>query len=222
MIRRIQKMFILLLLGISIYFLYLAYQEHKPFAEAKIKNESIKGAVILDDAPENPLDRKIDFQMLQGMNPDIVGWLYVPQIGVDAPVLKGSNDSMYLYTDFEGNYSPLGAVFTWSHADERLTDSHLCLFAHNMLSGQMFGRLKEFQNPDFEEQNPAFYLYTPERSKEVEVMSVFECEMTDEVFQDNWQESEVQTVTLATCTGYDVTPYRLAVNGKVVREKLVL
>lgn len=222
MIRKVQKFFILLLFTISICFLYLAYQEHKPFAEAKIKNESIKGAVILDDTPENPLNRKIDFSMLQSMNPDIVGWLYVPQIGVDAPVLKGSNDFMYLYTDFEENDSPLGSVFTWAHADERLTDSHLCLFAHHMLSGQMFGRLKEFQNENFVKQNPVFYLYTPERSKELEVVSVFECKMTDEVFQDEWQKSENQTVTLATCTAYETTEYRLAVNAVVVREKLAL
>lgn len=220
MIRKVQRFFILLLLMGSIFFFYLAYQEHRPFAEAKRKIEFIKGASILEDAPENPLDREIDFQMLQSMNPDIIGWLYIPQIGVDTPVLRGSSDSMYLYTDFEGNYSPLGSVFTWAHTDERMTEPHLCLFAHNMLSGQMFGRLKEFQDENFAEQNPVFYLYTPERSKELQVISVFECEMDAAVFQDNWQESEKQIVTLATCTEYEASKYRLAVNAEVVREKM--
>lgn len=217
-----QKLVILLLFGSSIYFFCLAYQEHQPFAEAERKMESIKGAVVLEDASEDPLDRKIDFQMLQSVNPDIIGWLYVPQIGVDAPVLKGNHDSVYLYTDFEGNYSPLGSVFTWAHADEKMTDPHLCLFAHNMMSGQMFGRLKEFQDADFVEKNPVFYLYTPERSKEWKIFSVFECEMTDAVFQDDWQGAESQTITLAACTGYGTTPYRLAVNAMVVCEKLIL
>ena len=32
----------------------------------------------------DPMERTIDFAALQRINPEIVGWLYVPQIGVTA------------------------------------------------------------------------------------------------------------------------------------------
>lgn len=218
----------------SMVFAVLAYKEHKSFAEAKKNQEAIILTVVREpdkaaettetDSKVTLLDRQIDFEVLQSINPDIVGWIYAPQVGIDLPILKGKNDTEYLQKDFEGRYSPLGSVFTWSHADERLTDRHICLFAHNMISGQMFGNLKKFQEKTFREENRKLYLYTPERVKELEINSVFTCRKTDAVFQDDWneEESEAQTVTLATCTGYRNTPYRLAVNCRVVREKLVL
>ena len=103
----------------------------------------------LEKGSEDPLDRQIDFESLQRLNPDIIGWIYAPQIEVDQPILKGSSDTEYLNRDFEGNYSPLGSIFTWAHAEERLSDAHLCLFGHNMISGQMFGRLDAFTEESF-------------------------------------------------------------------------
>lgn len=213
-----------ILLIAGCFFFCMACVEHKPFAEAKEKQEALVDVVAGGTArTEDPLMRHIDFQALKEINPDIVGWLYVPQIGVDLPVLQGKDNQGYLNLDFEGNASPLGSVFTWSHADGKLSDLHVCLFGHNMPSGQMFGKLHAFQDRDFMQKNGKFYLYTSERSKELEVVSVFECSRTDGVFQDGWTSGEArQTVTLATCTGYGATPERLAVNGCVARERLVL
>ena len=84
--RWIYRILLLGLLAGGIWFSYLAYREHQPFADAKVKQEALTGVVIQDDDPENPLNRKIDFEALQAINPEIVGWLYVPQIGVDMPV----------------------------------------------------------------------------------------------------------------------------------------
>ena len=221
----IYRILIFGLLGGGIWFSYLAYREHQPFAEAEVKQEALTGVVIQDDDPENPLNRKIDFETLQMINPEIVGWLYVPQIGVDMPVLKGGDNEAYLNLDFEGNYSPLGSVFTWHDADPRLTDPHISLFAHNMPSGQMFGNLKRFEDLEFQKENPIFYMYTPERSKELCVMDVRTCGKDDAIFQHDWKSGEdddQQTITLVTCVSYDITPDRLAVTGKVVREKVIL
>ncbi|WP_270188662.1 class B sortase, partial [Mediterraneibacter gnavus] len=82
-----------------------------------------------------------------------MGWLYVPQIGVDSPILTGQTDTEYLTKDFEGAYSPLGSIFT----------------AHNMASGQMFGSLKQFTDEAFLTANPEAYLYTPERVRKLKV-----------------------------------------------------
>ncbi len=211
-----------ILLAAGLCFLSMAYREHRPFKEAKVRYEALALAVITADDPDHPLDRSIDFGALQKMNPDIVGWLYIPRIGADYPVMRGADNEEYLSLDFAGNESPLGAVFTWAHASENLSDPHVCLFGHNMASGQMFGRLGQFQQPGAAE-NAALYLYTPERAKELRITSVQVCGRADAVFQDDWKtESGRQTVTLATCAGYDASPGRLAVNCEVVREKLVL
>lgn len=222
---RIRKILAGALLLLGVVSTILAYGEHKPFKEAKVKQQAVIQTVVAEteESVEDPLERRIDFETLLKINPDIIGWLYAPQIGVDNPILKGENDTEYLSRGFDGSYSPLGSVFTWAHTDEKLSDQHLCLFGHNMMSGQIFGRLDRFENTGFQKANRKMYLYTSERSKELEVESVFTCRKDDGVFQDDWGKgSGYQTVTLATCTGYNSTPYRLTVNCRVVREKLVL
>ena len=211
---------VLLLLGIL--FLGMAYQEHEPFAEAKIKQKALITAVVEEPETENPMNRRIDFDTLKTINPDIIGWLYAPQIGVDNPILKGEDDTEYLSRGFDGSYSPLGSVFTWARADEKLSGEHLCLFGHNMMSGQIFGQLEKYEDAGFQREHRLMYLYTPERTKELEVESVFTCLEDDAVFQDDWRDSDKQIVTLATCRGYDETPYRFIVNCEVAREKVIL
>ena len=100
-----------------------------------------------------------------------------------------------------------------------MTDKHICLFGHNTVSGQMFGRLHEFQNSVFTETNRELYLYTPSKTKKLQVENVFVCENTNDIFQKQWDESEGQIVTLATCIGYEVTSERLVVNCMVVDER---
>lgn len=216
---KMRKIMIAMLVLAGVGFLYLAYREYKPFEEVKIELRALSEAVTEEDGMNDPIDRNIDFDALKEMNPDIIGWLYAPQIGVDQPILHGER---YLKKDFAGNYSALGSVFTYDYADELLTDEHICLFAHNMRSGQMFGNLKKFRDSAFVEENSSIYLYTPERAKELKVYEVKRCHKSDAVFQWEWQSGyDRQTFTLATCSGYTGTAYRLVVNVEVVREKVV-
>lgn len=222
---RVYRFLIVILLGMAVFFGILAYREHKPFLEAKISHEAIKKTAVVPESDEDafdPMNRRIDFALLKEVNPDIIGWLYIPQIGVDEPILHGKTDREYLSKGFDGKYSILGSVFTFAHANEKLSDPHTCLFGHNMMSGQIFGRLDELTVDENGAQS--IYIYTPERTKGLTIVSVYSCHKKDAVFQDDWKmdQEDVQTFTLATCTGYSRTPYRLGVNCKVTKEKLIL
>ena len=102
---------LLVLLGVGCF--YLAYREQEPFQEIKVKGEALQKLVVQEAGSQeaDPMERTIDFAALQRINPEIVGWLYVPQIGVDSPILTGQTDTEYLTKDFEGAYSPPGEYF---------------------------------------------------------------------------------------------------------------
>ena len=222
---RVYRVLIVIFFGMATVFGVLAYREHKPFLDAKRSHEAIK-EIVISQTPEgdseNPMNREIDFTVLKGINSDIIGWLYIPQISVDEPILHGRTDTEYLNKGFDGTRSKLGAVFTFAHVNSKLSDPHICLFGHNMMSGQIFGRLDELTVG--ENENQSIYIYTPDRTKGLTIVSVYSCYKDDTVFQDDWRldEEDVQTFTLATCTGYTQTPYRLVVNCKVTKEKMIL
>lgn len=99
----------------------------------------------------------LDFDRLNQVNEDICGWIYVPGTVVNYPVLYGDE---YLSKDYQGQYSPLGAIFTCNETD--FDDQwHVLLYGHRTFDGQMFGILNSFDALDFAK-DYSVYFYTAE------------------------------------------------------------
>lgn len=206
------------------YFFYRAYMEHKPFQNEKIKEEALQDTIApKDQIPDDPLNRNIDFDSLKSINPDVIAWIYAPQIGVDAPILKGKTDTYYLHHNFQKQYSILGSIFVYPDYSEKLDNPHICIFGHNMISGQMFGQLKKYYDESFQKQNPYMYIYTPERSKKLQVSCVKRVHKTDAIYQNDWTDgTNLQSFTLSTCVGSRMRNYRTTVTAHVIKEKIKL
>ena len=153
--------------------------------------------------------RQLDFQTLKAVNPDIRGWIWLPGTGVDYPVLIGREEGMYLKRNFKGEADPLGSVFSYVGTDLS-ADSRVCLFGHNLISGQMFGSLKKFLDQTFAEEHREAFLYTPGGCREYQFLSAVSCRM-EEVFQQKEAYME-KVLSLITCGGGEGTVWRTVVN----------
>lgn len=195
--------------------------------------------------PDDPMNRRIDFERLRKINPDINGWIYIPGTGIDYPILSGATDTEYLEKDFAGNKSRSGSLFTYAGA-ELSENGHVCIFGHNMISGQMFGGLKQYLTGNYASDCRDLYLYTPERTKHGTLYSVFQCDKYDPVFELNQANAQTfvnelaekltarnasdlagkeefpQIFTLATCSGSAGSDQRLTVHFAVTEEKYIL
>ena len=94
------------------------------------------------DEPEEETDpnmeRIVDFQNLQQINPEILAWITVPGTPIDYPVALGEDNSYYLNHTVTGESNILGSIFATAGTD--FEESHIILYGHNMASGKMFGR----------------------------------------------------------------------------------
>lgn len=226
-------------------FYYLYYNDGWYSINNKYSNDSIRDLAVMET--ENPLDRIIDFNNLKAINKDVAAWAYIPGTTVDYPVLIGSEDETYLKKDIDGKYNPLGSVF--SYADTKLDDGHIMLFGHNMKRYQMFGELKKFLETDYMKNNRKMYLYTEDKTMELDIVSIFITDENDDFFtvgrkletseyvefisdmlnrnkysdfklgESSLSYSDSQTVSLVTCHGREGTSNRLVVNGVVSKEK---
>lgn len=245
----IKRLFNVVVTVVIIVLLLLGFKELMMFSNAQGMAETLREVAVqvpkgaVED--NTPFARHIDFESLQAINPDIVGWLYVPGTEIDYPIMVGETDEKYLNRDYEGNYSKIGSVFSFSNTNIT-SDNHIMLFAHNMISGQMFGGLKKFKDFTYAKEHMYAYIYTPDKTKECMLVSTFKCHKTDEVFElkpdanpktiEEWNkfvndrsiysldipETASQLYTLVTCDGYSGTPQRLTVNYTVIKEKFVL
>lgn len=180
--------FLLCLAGI---FFYLYISGGLYAINSKYKNNSIKDMVVHET--ENPLDRKIDFKKLKEINSDVVGWIYIPNTKIDYPILIGSKDDTYLNTDIEKKRNSLGSIFSYAKTKRDLSDSNVFLFGHNMRQQQMFGELKKYINEDgFEENHNKFYVYTENKTMELDIVSIFTCNENDTIFSTGFELGTVE------------------------------
>ena len=239
-----KNIIVLVSLVLGILFLYLGFKEYQYTLKSKYKNETIREMVINDS--NDPLNRRIDFKKLKSENKDIVAWIYIPGTSIDYPIVIGENDEEYLYKDIEGNYSPLGSIFTYANTKKDFLDSHVKIFGHNMKEFQMFGELRKFLNVDYMEEHKKFYIYIDRKTIECDIVSIFTCNENDSIFGNdssgidflttlaernvnsnydllnNMEKlSDSQVFSLVTCNGVEGTTERLLVNGISVKEKIL-
>lgn len=134
-----------------------------------------------------PMYRVIDFEGLQEINPDIVGWIFVPGTQIDYPICKGSDNSFYLTHSFRRSSNALGAIFVPAETSDTLEDANTIIYGHNMRSGRMFGELSNYAEKSFRDQYPFVYIYTPERSFTCTVYAAYRTKYNSDVYTIGYQ-----------------------------------
>ena len=189
---------------------------------------------------------KVDFDKLGKTNKDIVGWIQFDEPKkISYPLVRGEDNDKYLTTTFEGKKNSSGAIFIDVNNSGDFSDRNTFIYGHNMKNGSMFGQLRKFKTKEYYEQNPYFYIYTPD-GKEVKYQIFAVCIVEDtsrsyERFYNSDEEyidylqyiksialydtgvrlaAEAKIVSLSTCTNVSETQ-RLLIHGAKVSEKVV-
>lgn len=208
------------------------YNHIEQMAVTERAPESTEEASDTEQGPQPPFD--VDFAALQGVNPDVVGWIYIEALdGISYPVVQGEDNEEYLHTTYEKNYNFAGTIFIDYENSRDFTDCNTLVYGHNMKNGSMFGRLKNFsEDQTTYEKSKYFWIFTPEKDYRYEIISAYTTGVNSDTYTlfkgpgDEFQEyldtikgySEIETddteltikdriVTLSTCTGNDATRY---------------
>lgn len=120
---------------------------------------NISSETVDEVLPLNP----VDFATLQATNADIYGWLYIPGTNIDYPIATPTDkaDDYYLDHNIYQQYEFAGTIYSEKQNSRDLTDRNTVLYGHNMLNGTMFRTLHYFEDEEFFNNTPEFYIYTP-------------------------------------------------------------
>lgn len=103
-------------------------------------------AAVIDILPQ--------YQAFHQKYPDLFGWLRIPGIQIDQPVMQ-SDDEMrgeryfYLHRDYTGRQSEEGSLFVEGASSCFPQDNNTVIYGHNMSSGRGFGMLEQYKDPQF-------------------------------------------------------------------------
>lgn len=110
----------------------------------------------------------VDWEALRAINPDVVGWVYLPDSPINYPIVwREGNENYYMKHNFAGNgVGAFGAEYgcpVLSDANSpEWTDQISFVAGHHMMNGTMFAFLEDMQDNAVFNEHRTFYLLTPE------------------------------------------------------------
>lgn len=116
----------------------------------------------------------IYFGKLQKINSDIYAWIRIPDTNIDYPIVqRAGDDGYYLRRDIYGKPKVAGSIFTEECNSKDFSDPNTVIYGHNMRNKSMFQNLHLFEDPDFFEENPYVYIYTPDSVRVYEIFAAY-------------------------------------------------
>ena len=118
------------------------------------------------------------------VNSDTIGWLRIPGTNIDYPVVQSSDNSYYVYKDYNKQYSKNGVIYAdYECKSGSSLSTNTILYGHNWSNvysrkvadptDVMFGQLPSFHTLSFAQQNPFIYFSTTEKDYVWQIFAVF-------------------------------------------------
>lgn len=158
--------------------------------------ESIANTVLVQDqtqdADENTTDKVVPFKYVHDellrINPEGIGYLYIPSVSVELPLVQGTDNDYYLTHTFNRRTNGAGALFEDYRISGGLSSSHVIVYGHNMKNGSMFAGLTKYLTPSFyqTEGNDLFYIYTQNKMITYKIFAAYISEPVSDTYTYNF------------------------------------
>jgi len=162
---------------------------------------------------------------LRQVNPEVLGWITIPDTILSYPVMKHEDNEFYLNRAWDGSESIVGSIYLETQCSSDFSDFNTIVYGHRMKDSSMFGSLKHYEKQDYLEEHPDILITDDSGTKIYRIYSAFEAEITapiylvrvteketkqaviDYTLSQNILKTEItpttedQLLTLCTCTG---------------------
>lgn len=112
----------------------------------------------------------VDWEYWQSLNPDVIGWITIPNTEINYPIVQApkNNPAKYLRCDVYGNWNIYGAIYLDADCiSEGLQSPNAVIYGHNMGYGDMsmFGSVANYIDLNFAFSHAEILLQTPSWKK---------------------------------------------------------
>ena len=141
--------------------------------------------VVASPEEEDPHIRELedlDLEALRKVNPDVVGWIRIPDTEVDYPLMQGSDNDYYLNRTWDEQPNSIGSIFLEHLTSPDLTDFNTIIYGHNMSTGAMFGSLRHYDTLSYWEEHPYVYIRSDQGVYRYEIFSAYVADVESNTF----------------------------------------
>lgn len=156
-----------------------------------------------------------DISLLQEMNSECIGWIYIKDTKVNYPVMyTPENPEKYLKRNFYGKSSGSGVPFIDSRCN--LKSSNIIIYGHNMKNLTMFGGLRKYLDAKYLASHPIIEFETANGLTYYKIIEVKKTDIYDDWFIHNLNGNRdgKEYLTLSTCYGTNKNARLLVIGVK--------
>lgn len=97
---------------------------------------------------------------LRAVNPDIIGWITIPDTQISYPIVQGKDNDFYLSHTWKKQPNECGAIFMETENATDMSDFNTIIYGHNMNDDSMFSDLIKFKTQAYMAEHPSAYIVT--------------------------------------------------------------
>jgi len=146
---------------------------------------------VEDDPAVEELER-INLDALREENPDVVGWIRIPDTKIDYPLMQGEDNDFYLNHTWKKEPNSVGSIFLEYLNSADLTDYNTIVYGHNMNDGAMFAELELFSLERYWKEHPYVYIMTDTGVYRYEIFAFFQPEVESLTYGMNPQRDDTK------------------------------
>lgn len=187
--------------------------------------EIILDKVIKWEETDEGTTKEIDFEILKSLNPDVVGWIEIPNTNINYAIVKGRDNSYYLNHDTLRKYNIYGSIFMNYQNDKNFQDNNTILFGHNTYKDTLFGELIKVYEGQLGN-DVKIIIRTENGIQEYQVYAAYIAEESDEYplntkennfnhNTSNFQKQGMPTKTLTLSTCYSIDTKRIIIHAGI-------
>ena len=168
-------------------------EQPEPSTEIAVLESDTKRNQIKMKKEEQPFD--VDWVALKEVNEDIIGWVYFTGLSqISYPILQADNNEYYVHRtyDLSSDTSKAGCIFMDYRMADDFSSPYSIIYGHNGRDGSMLSDLAQLKDQTLYDEEPYFWILTPEGNYRYQIFSIFQCHRSADVFQrsfDGWGEN---------------------------------
>lgn len=119
----------------------------------------------------------VNWNKLENINKDIIGWIKINDTKINYPILQDSN-LYYLNHTYYNKYNRNGSIFTQTRNPFETKET--VIYGHNNRNGIMFNEIENFMDVDFFDRHQTFQIYTKNANYDAKVFSIYSIGIDEE------------------------------------------
>lgn len=158
-----------------------AYQQFNYMRQNQINDDLASHVTITDAADDGDgCPVTVDWAALKAINPDVVGWLYVPDTTINYAVYQGTDNDYYLHHSAEGEWTVGGQLFLdYENTKPGMADGQSIIYGHHLLNGTMFEQIAVLdQQENFDAMGTIWYV-TEEKNYSLAPVFMYDTDRDD-------------------------------------------